>query len=395
MAPGFSPLDERLGLLPGSPLTPWLSERIVLLGASLPFAQAADLLLRFTGVQVGVDTVRRLTEAVGDAQVAIETAVVADLERTLPDGPVGPPVQLLSVDGAMVPLVGTAWAEVKTLVVGEVVATIDGPRTAALSYYSCLADAETFGDLATVETHRRGTSTAAMVVAVTDGARWCQSFVDLHRADAVRILDFAHAVEHLSTAAQAVFGPGTAAASEWLGVQRHALRHGQEDAVLTALADLAARPGLNASVVATVTGVGGYLTTRREQIRYQAFTAAGWPIGSGCVESANKLVVEARLKGAGMHWARANVNPMLALRTLLANQRWTQAWPALWREVCVAARRRPRVPVIPALPATPTSTAPKGPPATILPQPRVKTIVNGRPTANHPWNRGRLIRAIS
>jgi hypothetical protein len=25
-------------------------------------------------------------------------------------------------------------------------------------------------------------------------------------------------------------------------------------------------------------------------------------------------VVEARLKGSGMHWARANVNPMLALR---------------------------------------------------------------------------------
>ena len=28
------------------------------------------------------------------------------------------------------------------------------------------------------------------------------------------------------------------------------------------------------------------------------------PIGSGTVESANTLVVEARLKGAGMHWAR-------------------------------------------------------------------------------------------
>ena len=30
------------------------------------------------------------------------------------------------------------------------------------------------------------------------------------------------------------------------------------------------------------------------------YQAAGWPIGSGSVESANKLVVEARLKGAGM-----------------------------------------------------------------------------------------------
>ena len=38
----------------------------------------------------------------------------------------------------------------------------------------------------------------------------------------------------------------------------------------------------------------------------------GWPIGSGSVESANKGVVQARLKGAGMRWERSHVNPMLA-----------------------------------------------------------------------------------
>jgi len=36
---------------------------------------------------------------------------------------------------------------------------------------------------------------------------------------------------------------------------------------------------------------------------------------SGSGESANKLVVEARLKGAGMRWGRQNVDPMLVLRT--------------------------------------------------------------------------------
>jgi hypothetical protein len=380
-------------LLPGSQLTPWLSERMVSLGARLPFAQAADVLYDFTGVRVGEETVRRLTQAVGEAQVAIETAAVAELERALPEEPVKPDLLLLSVDGAMAPLVGKDWAEIKTAVLGEVIATVEGPRAVALSYFSRLDDAETFGRLATVETSRRGTTTAGTVVAVTDGAFWCQSFIDLHRPDAVRILDFPHAVEHLSTVAQAVFGPGTAAASEWLGVQRHAVRHGQEDAVLAAVADLAATPDLSDTVAATVTGVLNYLTTRRECIRYEAFTNAGWPIGSGCVESANKVVVEARLKGAGMHWARANVNPMLALRTLLANHRWAEAWPALWRHVCAAAHRRPSVPRDPAPAASPPTTPP--PPATVIPAPRVKTIVNGRPTADHPWNRGRAVHAKS
>jgi hypothetical protein len=44
------------------------------------------------------------------------------------------------------------------------------------------------------------------------------------------------------------------------------------------------------------------------------------------VERANKLVVEARLKGAGMHWKRENVNPMLLLCNAVCNDRWGEAW---------------------------------------------------------------------
>lgn len=64
-----------------------------------------------------------------------------------------------------------------------------------------------------------------------------------------------------------------------------------------------------------------YLSSRLAQFRYQTFAAAGYPIGGGCVESANKLVVEARLKDSGMHWSRTHVNPMLVLRVMVANQR--------------------------------------------------------------------------
>jgi hypothetical protein len=60
-------------------------------------------------------------------------------------------------------------------------------------------------------------------------------------------------------------------------------------------------------------------------MQYPLFQAQGWPIGSGIAESANKLVVEVRLKGAGMHWARASVNPMLALRNAVCNDRWDEA----------------------------------------------------------------------
>lgn len=393
MGPGFFPLDERLALLPGSALTPSLVESVVRLGAVVPFAQAADLLAHFTGVWVGSETVRRLTEAAGAVQVARETAVVAELERTLPEAPAGPDVQLVSVDGAMTPLVGGEWGEVKTLAVGEVVMGDDGPHTGALSYFSRLTDAATFSRLATGETHRRGTATAATVVAVTDGALWCQGFLDWQCPEAVRILDFPHALEHLGTVARMLFGSGTATGSEWLGRQAHRLRHGHEALVVTELAEyMAAEQRSDVRLVLAETHA--YLATRAAQIRYQAFVAAGYPIGSGCVESANKLVVEARLKGAGMHWARGNVNPLLALRCLLANGRWDQAWPPLWRDLRVARRPRPSHPTagVPALAPTP-QTLPLPAPDPLPSRP--KLVINGKPTNDHPWKRGLAAHAKS
>lgn len=395
MRPGFSPLDETLGLLAGVRFTPWLVESIVRLGALVPFSQVPALLAHFTGTHVSAATVRRLTEAAGQAQVAVETAAVGHIEQTLPEPPAGPAIQHLSVDGAMVPLVGGTWAEVKTLAIGTVTqaATTDTvvARTVDLSYFSRLADHETFGRLATVETQRRGTERAATVVAIVDGADWCQGFIDLHRPDAVRILDFAHALEHLGAVAQAVFGMGTAAASEWLGQQAHALRHGHEQQVLERLGTLAAGPQA-AEVVTLITATHRYLSTRQAQLHYQAFVDAGYPIGSGCVESANKLVVEARLKGSGMHWARAHVNPMLALRALVCNGRWETDWPDLWRQWRGQARqqaiqrRQARVPVPPDRPPRADPPSVVEPP--VAPRsPRVKTIVDGKPTADHPWRR--------
>src|SRR5258708_19258055 len=61
-------------------------------------------------------------------------------------------------------------------------------------------------------------------------------------------------------------------------------------------------------------------------MQYPTYQEAGWPIGSGSVESANKGVVEARLKGPGMRWGRQNVNPMLVLRNAVCNRQWNETW---------------------------------------------------------------------
>lgn len=367
MARGFSPLDDELELLPGS-LTPTLVESLSRLGSWATFEPAAKMLEHFTKVRVGKATAVRTAERAGEAYVEIQTAEVERLERELPESPEGPAVQQLSVDGAMVPLVGGAWAEVKTLAIGTVkVEVVKGEQvvhTEELSYFSRLAGHESFGGAATVETHRRGTEKAGTVCAVNDGADWEQGFVDLHRPDAVRILDWGHAAEHLSAAAQAVLGVGTAETSEWLGVQLHELKHGDSDGVLKALRELRDSLLVHAGAQSGGEGPEGvseatfevapgreqdfkvvsgnleYLEKRRDQIRYAEFIAAGLPIGSGIVESGNKLVVEARLKGAGMHWEGGHVNPMVALRNVVCSDRWDEAWALIAERLRLQPRER-------------------------------------------------------
>lgn len=354
------------------------------LGTRVPFAEAADVLAETRGIVMDHDTLRRWTERAGQVAAQDTDTAVEAWYASYPLSPPGPALQVVSVDGAMVPLQHGVWAEVRTLAIGEGTKDAQGhPQTTRLSYCARLATAEDFGRVSTLETHRRGTRVATTVVAVTDGAAWIQGWIDGQRDDAVRILDVAHAVEHLGDVAKACWGSGTAEASEWLGVQAHALCHGQEETVLATLVELGTTSG-EAGKLAAATA--RYLGSRREQIRYADFVAAGYPIGSGCVESANKLVVEARLKGAGMHWQRANVTPLLELRTMLRNDRWDERWPAIWAGLCSGTRRPPRPQPPPVTPPPVEVERPASPP-------RSPTIVNGKPTKDHPWHRSSPFRA--
>ena len=419
----FFPLDEELKLLAGA-FTPSVVERIVRLGTWMPFVSVTEGLAYFSKVTVSEPTVRRKTEEAGQAYVAVQTAQVAVIERDHPAAPAGPAIQQLSVDGAMVPLVHKEWGEVKTLAVGvvgpPVVNTTTGERevhSTELSYFSRLSDHETFSRLATVETQRRGTETAGIVCAVNDGAEWEQGFVDDHRPDAVRILDWGHGAEHVSEVGRAVFGRETPGATTWRTEHLTELKTGDPARVLADLRQLCAdlttgaQPGGEADALKVVTTNLEYFAKRRDQICYAAFVQAGYPIGSGAVESGNKLLVEARLKGSGMPWAPEHVNPMVALRTVACNDRWDEAWPQIVDRLRAqgvahsATRRAARstarvggVDTAPALagasrtaavppvaaPATPVAAAS---PALVSPGTASTNKGPSKPAANHPWRR--------
>lgn len=220
----FFPLDEELGLLPGS-LTPKQQENVTHLASWMPFDKAASLLERLVGVQVSEGTVRRYTYRTGqmvqeeeDERSQSETQGNRVLEKV-------PAQMVLSADGAFVPLVGGLWAEARTLAIATVVQRANKTHSTDLSYFSRMTEATTFTSLCTGEMERRHLFEAKAVAGVMDEAEWLQGMLDGHRPDAVRILDFPHAAQRVSAIIEAAQQAGRPLPSDAQERSLHLLKY--------------------------------------------------------------------------------------------------------------------------------------------------------------------------
>jgi hypothetical protein len=381
----------------------------------MPFRQASQELDFFTKVEVNEATIRHTTEEVGAVQVDLQNRRVAEIQAKCPESPNGPEIQMMSVDGAYIQLVGGEWKEVKTVALGVVGKPVEEKgelvvHTKDLSYFSRMSESKTFEKEALVEIHERGVEKAGKVCAVTDGADWIPKFVDLHRHDAIRILDFAHAMEYVAKVGKAVWERGLAlelltcekpsdgekeredqrtephsrqkesrkqkkpslSAStkgkkeeedqskqhdpekerkekekrekamldSWFDRQAHELKYGEGARVIQEIERLMVPMQKYENAIKTMNTSLNYLKERQSMTTYALFRAQGYPIGSGCVESANKLVVEKRMKGAGMRWAEEHVNPMLALRNIACNNRWKASWKHIRHHLLTLAQAK-------------------------------------------------------
>lgn len=376
---------------------------LVRLGSWMPFAQAQGLLADWMKLNsLSEATVRRHTEAAGAAYVVIQEEEAGALEQGREvDWDVagsGSARLVVEVDGAMAPLAGGEWAEVKTMVIGEVDETGAEPGTLKeLSYFSRLSEAAGFTRQALAETCRRGVGERGPVALVSDGAEWIQGFGDFHCPGAVRILDFPHAAGYVGEIGRGLFGEASSMADEWQREQTHRLKHEGAGPVLEDIRVLVQGRETDLSKPLA------YLEKREAQMRYPVLRAQGWPIGSGAVESGNKLVVEARLKGGGMHWARPHVNPMLGLRNIVCSGRWAGEWPRIARRLRKRGSRSSGTPVEKAGPRRRLAAAGEpGAKLSLVDRPEVPAkspagvALSGelessklphRPAASHPWRR--------
>ncbi len=334
---GRAPLDAALGLGRGS-LSPGLGRVAARLGIETAFGEAATLLVETLGVRVPAEAVRRLTEGVG-AVAEAEAHAVIDLAQvgavpptgTLPAGA----ALLVEADGAMVHL-DDDWHEVKVGLAAPLgPATAPDPDTqrerlvmGPATYCAGLEPAEVFWYRLYVAACRQGLGSPGLglIVVLGDGAEWiwhhAARFLAIGPVEVVEIVDLYHAWEHLGTVAQAVFGPGSAAAA-WLTPLKAALR---DQGVAPVLAALQALAPADPAAADEVRKARGYFTAHAARMDYPRFVARGLPIGSGAVESGCKTLIEAREKGAGMRWSSTGAQAVATLRAVARSGDWDAFW---------------------------------------------------------------------
>lgn len=335
---GFAPLDDRLGL-DQEATTRRVREWCALLGGHLPFAEGAVVLERLTGVRLGMSTLERTTVAVGSRLRAAEQAEARRHHAGQLRQPVRKPSRLyISIDGKMTPLrdpwkrdgsqgpLVCRWGEAKIGVLYEARRGRDG-RDAGVrrkAYVATLGDVNNFTPLIATLAHQQGHHWAKELIVLGDGAAWIWLLAASQFPEAIQIVDFYHASEHLWTLANARFGDGSPAVKAWVSQRQEELKRDEILAVLRAIAGWKPRSAAGKKLRRTQFR---YFRTNAERMRYGTFQRHGYHIASGVVEAACKHVVGARLDQAGMHWCPETAEAILALRAALCSTQWPDLRP--------------------------------------------------------------------
>ena len=252
-------------------------------------------------------------------QVSVERVVLPDLRHDHYEP------KMVSMDGGFVNIRTQGWRELKVGAVSDIELRLQrNPQTQELDemahandvhYTAVLGSKEAFTPALWALAVERSVPTARKRASVGDGALWVWNVAEDVCPDGRQIVDWFHAVEHLSEAAHALYPDekDEKKRKSWLKTYKNHLYMGRIHKIIAVLtkrghADLAI-----------------YFERHQRRMQYHQFREEGLPIGSGTVESGVKQFKQ-RLCGTGMRWQEDNANRMLVIRAAVLSNQFDALW---------------------------------------------------------------------
>jgi len=349
-AKSIVPMDSYLGIS-GLPfkITPAAMLKIAFWAQNQSsYRRAEDAISEALHICVDNDTIRNVTNFVGGMVFRNDCIKADEAYRALDTGKLDfaksiEGVVYIQTDGAALNTrlkdeSGSTWRENK---LGEVFTSKDirywtdhkGDRQHQLlrkEYISYVGSVTEFKKHLLACSLRNGYGQFRETVVLGDGAEWIRNMVDELFPDAQQILDYYHLCENVYTFAKALFNNDESKYVPWAKSICSYLKKSQYNIVLQELKPYKDKKPKNCTV-----NLHGYITNNIKNIDYAAYQEKGYFIGSGAIESGNKLILQDRLKRAGMRWNTLTAQAMLSLKTKAESKVWFRDVELPFLEQCL------------------------------------------------------------
>ena len=316
---GYAPLDEKLGVMSRRGYSPLMVYLMSAFGGSAAFAVEAKKMSEVIGFPVSSTALQWNTERTGERIPENPIEAIEEKEESTPCD-----MMVVEIDGTMSPQImeipgktgreslknGTEYKECNVVVIekhkkGELsnrwYGALYGPR----KLFDCYVHRSAL---------KMGQLKAEKVVFIADGAHSNWEIQSNNFPEAIAILDFYHATEHLAEFCSLLANQERAKALliKW----RHMLLEGDNLQVIEELKETLYDISKKDAAWTQI----NYFENNKHRMAYDEYRANGYPIGSGLVEGACKHVVCRRFKGSGMRWKKQDNASVLRVRLAIINE---------------------------------------------------------------------------
>jgi tetratricopeptide (TPR) repeat protein len=333
---GFGINDKELGIYGEHRITKAMTEAIAYVAQMVPsFERASEAIKKLLKLEISPTQIQIISEEVGkevfekdkaEAREAFEKpeeAAPSELPKDQKEGRLYILTDGLQVNTRIEDINGSTWKEMKLGLIfndKDVIRRGDGSYTIVKKEYVCyFGSIEEFKKLVFAAAARAGYGKIKEIVVLGDGATWIWNMCKELFPDAVQILDFYHMSENIHNYAKFIYPEDEVGRKIWVNKVLNNLNSGKIEEAIELV-----KEKTKDKIPDGVVNLYTYITNNMERINYKFYKDNDYYIGSGAIESANKMVIQQRMKQSGMRWSVNGGQYIATLRTKHESNRWDE-----------------------------------------------------------------------
>lgn len=325
---GVCPLDIKIGMKNCFGFSPLMTYLQSLYGGELSYAQSSKKLSKTLGFSISSTAIQRNTEMVGEIIPENPIEIISSKNQNAESD-----LMLVEIDGTMSPQIQeiegktgieslkapTEYKEANIVVIEKYSNNKIDTRWIGAKY----GPRKGFNDYVRKAGLKMGQLKAKNTVFIADGAPHNWEIQMNNFPDAVSVLDFYHAIEHLADFCDLFSCKkyGKRKYKAWYTM----LYDGE---ILQVMAEMKKEKDEKIENKDAAIREINYFEKNKSRMQYDLYREKGYPIGSGLVEGSCKLVIKKRFKGNGMRWKKRDNKQVLRVRLAILNNQLEEYFKA-------------------------------------------------------------------